>query len=82
MFLGMSATLEHKLYSGDAKDTHAHSDPPDTRTYLSVDNAYAEWYQNKFGRPVNPRSVIPVNHCLQRHPESGKKFMQLIHMMI
>ena len=53
MFLGMSATLQHKLYSGDAKDAYAHSDPPDARTFLSIDSAYADWFQTTFKRPID-----------------------------
>ena len=52
-FLGMSATLDLKLYSGDAKDAYAHSDPPDMRTYLSIDNAYTEWYEKKFQTKID-----------------------------
>ena len=71
MFIAMSAELGHGLFSGDAKDTYAHSPPPETPTFIQIDNAYADWYENKFGKKIDRLLVLPVQHALQGHPESG-----------
>jgi hypothetical protein len=47
-------------------------------TYLSIDDAYADWYQKKFSKILNPRWVLPIQHSLQGHPASGKMWMRMI----
>ena len=53
MFIAMSAKLGHGLFSGDAKDAYAHSPPPDTPTFVQIDDACANWYEHKFGKKIN-----------------------------
>ena len=65
-------------YGADVTDAYAHSPAPDTATYLSIDDAYAEWYRKRFGKVLNRRWVLPVRHSLQGHPESGKMWMRMI----
>ena len=67
----MSAELGHGLFSGDAKDAYAHFSPPETPTFVQIDDAYADWYKNKFGKKIDQSLVLPVQHALQGHPESG-----------
>ena len=52
------------LYGGDATDAYAHSPAPNN-TYLSVDDAYAEWYKDTKGVEISKRQVLPVYHALQ-----------------
>ena len=53
MFIAMSAKLGHGLFSGDAKDAYAHSLPPETPTFVQIDDAYADWYEHKFGKKID-----------------------------
>ena len=67
VFLGIAADLCLTVYGGDTTDS-----PPPNDTYLAIDDAYADWYKDKFGVEVNRRYILPVYHCLQGHPESRK----------
>ena len=64
--------MGYKVYGGDAQDAYAHSPPPETPTFVSIDDAYADWYEHRFKRKLNRSLVLPVLHALQGHPESGK----------
>ena len=81
LFLGMYAQSGLKLYGGDATDAYVHSPAPNN-TYLSVDDAYAEWYKDTKGVEISKQQVLPVYHALQGHPESGKMWMKLIDNII
>ena len=41
-------------------------------TYLSIDNAYAEWYEQAFGKPIDWTHVLRIKIVLQGQPESGR----------
>ena len=64
MFIALSAQLGHGLFSGDAKDAFAHSPPPETPTFVQIDDAYADWYKYKFGVKLDQSLVLPVQHAL------------------
>ena len=72
LFLAISASLNLKIYGGDAKDAYAHSPGPEIPTYMSIDDAYAEWFKEKYGYDIDRRKVLPVRKALQGHPESGR----------
>ena len=72
LFFAIAASLNLKVYGGDAKDAFAHSPGPEMNTYLAIDDAYAEWYEQKFGKKIDRRHVLPVKRALQGHPESGR----------
>ena len=40
--------------------------------YLTIDDAYAEWYEEKYGEHLDRNMVLPVLKALQGHPESGR----------
>ena len=63
VFLGIAADLGLTVYGGDATDAYAHFPAP-RDTYLAIDDAYGDWYKDKFGKEVNRRHVLPVYHCL------------------
>ena len=67
----MCADLDLFIYGGDATDAYALSSAPND-TFLSIDDAYANWYEAKFKKNIDRRMVLPVNHALQGHPESEK----------
>ena len=49
LFLGMCADLGLIIYGGDATDAYAHLPAPND-TYLSVDEAYSNWYKQKYNK--------------------------------
>ena len=82
LFLALSGLLEHKLYAGDAKDAYAHSPAPETPTFVSIDGPYADWYKWKFGKTIDTNHVLPVQHALQGHPESGRLWEEHINKIL
>ena len=72
LFFAIAANLNLKVYGGDAKDAFAHLPGPKMNTYLSIDDAYAEWYKQAFGKPIDWAHVLPIKRALQGHPESGR----------
>ena len=53
LFFAIAASLNLKVYGGDAKDAFAHSPGPEMNTYLSIDDAYADWYEQKYNKPID-----------------------------
>jgi hypothetical protein len=43
-FIALSAHLGYPIYGGDATDAYVHSPPLVNPTYITIDDAYAEWY--------------------------------------
>ena len=37
-------------------------------TFLAIDDAYAEWYEQAFGKPIDQMHVLPIKRALQGHP--------------
>ena len=72
LFFALAAQLGHKVYGGDAQDAYAHSPPPETPTFVTIDDAYADWYKERHGQDIDRSQVLPVLHALQGHPESGR----------
>lgn len=77
LFLGMCNNLGLIIYGGDATDAYPHSPAPND-TYLAVDEAYSDWYEQKYNKCPDWQQVLPVYHALQGHPESGKMWMNMI----
>jgi hypothetical protein len=55
-----------KVYGRDATDAFAHSPPPGTPTFVRVDDAYVEWYDDRFGTVLGRHLVLPVLHVILR----------------
>ena len=64
MFLAICAIKNLQIYGADVVDAYSHS-PAEETTYLKVDNAYADWYRNKFGEEINRNMVLPIKNSLQ-----------------
>lgn len=60
LFFAISAQLNLKIYGGDAKDAFAHSPGPAVPTYMSIDDAFSKWYEDKFGKKLDRSMVLPV----------------------
>ena len=60
----MCANLGLIIYGGNATDAYDHSRAPND-LYLTIDDAYADWYENKYEIKLNRRHILPVRHALQ-----------------
>jgi len=72
LFFALATRENYRVYGGDAQDAYAHSPPPETPTFVSIDDACADWYEHRFKKKLDCSLVLPVLHALQGHPESGK----------
>ena len=72
LFFAISAQLNLKVYGGDAKDAYAHSPGSHIPTYMSIDDAYAEWHYERYGKHIDRKLVLPIQRALQGSPESGR----------
>jgi len=70
-YFALAARENYRVYGGDAQDAYAHSPPPETPTFISIGDAYADWYEHHFKKKLDRSLVLPVLHALQGHPESG-----------
>ena len=74
LFLGISAALNLTIYGGDATDAYAHASASEIPTYLKVDEAYEEWWNETAklrDKPkINRKYVLPIEHYLQGSPEN------------
>ncbi|KAG7369542.1 reverse transcriptase RNA-dependent DNA polymerase [Nitzschia inconspicua] len=82
MFFALAAAHDMQVYGGDATDAFAHSPPPETPTFIMIDDAYAEWYKARFGITLDRNMVLPVLHALQGHPESGRLWETYINKIL
>lgn len=71
--------MGYVIYSADATNAYANSPPPSQPTFVHIDDAYRDWYLTRFGVKLDRDLVLPVQHALQGHPESGKLWETLIH---
>jgi Reverse transcriptase (RNA-dependent DNA polymerase) len=78
LFFGLCAINGMIIYGADATNAFANSPPPSIPTYVSIDDAYWEWYLERFNVRLDRSKVLPVMHALQGHPESGYLWEQLI----
>ena len=72
LFFALAARENYRVHRGDAQDACAHSPPPETPTFASIDDACADWYEHRFKKKIDCSLVLQVLHALQGHPESGK----------
>lgn len=72
LFLSLAAKENFLIYGGDAKDAYAHSPASDKlKTFVKVDDAFCEWYKDKYSVDLDQRLVLSVQKALQRHQEAG-----------
>ena len=71
LFFSLAASRNYIVMAGDATNAYAQSPPPSESTYVNVDAPYIDWYEQKFGIKLTTDMVLPVQHALQGHPESG-----------
>jgi Reverse transcriptase (RNA-dependent DNA polymerase) len=66
----------------DATNAYANSPPPDQPTFVYIDDQYADWYQARHGILLSRDLVLPVQHALQGHPESGALWERFVNLVI
>ncbi|KAI2490163.1 hypothetical protein MHU86_24414 [Fragilaria crotonensis] len=66
----------------DATNAYANSPPPDQPTFVYIDDQYADWYMARHGVAVSRDMVLPVQHALQGHPESGALWERFVNRVI
>ena len=77
LFMNLYVNMDLTIYSANATDACAPLPAPNN-TYLAIDYAYAEWYFDKYKKPIGKQMVLLVKHVLQGHPKSGKMWMKMI----
>ena len=66
----------------DATNAYANSPPPAQPTFVIIDDQYADWYLHHHGVAVSRNLVLPVQHALQGHPESGALWEKFVNAVI
>ena len=66
----------------DATNAYVNSPPPDQPTFVFIDDQYADWYFERFVIHVSREMVLPVQHALQGHPESGALWERFVNSVI
>ena len=66
----------------DATNAYANSPPPDQPTFVIIDDQYADWHLIRHGVAVPRDMVLPVQHALQGHPESGALWEKLVNTVL
>ena len=71
MFWSLAALNEMAVIGADAGNAFAEADPPDDSLFMSIDDQYQRWWIEHLKKPPIPKGyVLPVQHAIQRHPES------------
>jgi len=60
LFFALAARENYQVCGGDAQDAYAHSPPPETPTFVSIDEAYADWHEHRFKKKIDRSLVLPV----------------------
>ena len=82
MFFALCAQEGFVCLKVDATNAYANSPPPEQPTFVRIDDQYADWYEARFGVPIDRSMVLPVQHALQGHPESGALWEGFVNRVI
>ena len=82
LFYALCAYYNLIILTTDAVNAFANADAPSIPTYVRIDDAYAEWYFNKFGITVDRSHCLPAQHALQGHPESPRLWEEYINRIL
>ena len=77
LFIGLSTKKDICMYDCNAHNVYAHAHAQKIMKNLTIGDVYFEWYKGKTRKSLNCRFVLPVNHLLQGHSESGKMWINL-----
>ena len=56
LFLALCAAEGYKIFGADVKDAYAHAPASGIKTYMSVDEAYSDWFREVLGKEVKKGS--------------------------
>ena len=82
LFYALCAHFNLIILTTDAVNAFANADAPTIPTYVRIDDAYYEWYFNKFGVQLNRSHCLPAQHALQGHPESPRLWEEYINRIL
>jgi hypothetical protein len=71
MFVALCAALGLLIYSGDVTDAYAHAPGPTKPTFMSWDDAKAEWWFAKTGERIPKGKASKILWAIQGHAEAG-----------
>ena len=78
IFTAICAHKNYLIRDGDATNAFAQAAPPTEPTFVRVDHQYQNWYRERHGKHVDLDMLLPVQHALQGHPESGRLWQEKI----
>ncbi|KAI2511653.1 Reverse transcriptase (RNA-dependent DNA polymerase) [Fragilaria crotonensis] len=82
LFFALCAHEGYVSLKVDATNAYANSPPPNQPTFVVIDDQYADWYLARHGTVVSREMVLPVQHALQGHPESGALWEKFVNSVI
>jgi Reverse transcriptase (RNA-dependent DNA polymerase) len=82
MFFALCAHENFTVLKVDATNAYANSPPPEQPTFVYIDDQYADWYADRRGVVLARDMVLPVQHALQGHPESGALWEKFVNRVI
>ena len=82
LFFALCAHEGYICIKVDATNAYANSPPPAQPTFVFIDEQYADWYANRHGKPLSRDLVLPVQHALQGHPESGALWESFVNKVL
>ena len=82
MFFALCAHEGFTSLKVDATNAYANSPPPEQPTFVYIDDQYADWYAARHNVVVHRSMVLPVQHALQGHPESGALWEKFVNKVL
>ena len=82
LFFALCTHANYTCLKVDATNAYANSPPPAQPTFVYVDDQFADWYERRHGTKLSRDLVLPVQHALQGHPESGALWERFINEVI
>jgi hypothetical protein len=82
LFFAICAKEGYFVIKVDATNAYANSPPPDQPTFVYIDEQYADWYAVTYGIDISRDNVLPVQHALQGHPESGSLWERFLNKVL
>ena len=82
VFWACAAYLQLLVIGADASNAFAEAPPPVAPLYVTIDQQFREWWENKGREPIPEGYVVQVLHALQGHPESPRLWATMIDKII
>ena len=71
LYFALSSALGYFIRASDTTNAFQTTIIDKVSTYMRIDDAFAEWYEDKFGVKIDRSKVLPIERALQGHPLSG-----------